>query len=178
VRPVQVTVSAVGNSQWIPIDYLDSTFSASAAVVISSGGALTYNVQVSYDDPGPNARRAVSVSRSGTTATVTDPNHGLVAADSVVISASGSSVLDGTFAVASVTDANTYTYTVANSGPTADQGSTWANNFRVFPTSSANLTGATTRQASGWTVPFQAIRLNVSVYTSGSATMTYLQASG
>jgi hypothetical protein len=178
VRPVLQTISAVGNTPWIPIDYLDSTFSASAAVSLSSGGALTYNVQITYDDPGPNARHTVSVSRAATTATVIDTAHGLVAGDSVVISSSGSSVLDGTFAVAAVTDANTYTYTVANSGPTTDQGNTWANNLRVFPTSTANLTGATTRQAAGWTLPFQAIRLNVSLYTSGVATMVYLQASG
>lgn len=47
-----------------------------------------------------------------------------------------------------------------------------------FANDAANLQGASTSQEGNYAFPVTAIRLNVSGYTSGSATMTLIQAGG
>lgn len=47
-----------------------------------------------------------------------------------------------------------------------------------FANDATNLQGATTSQDGNLAFPVTAIRLNVSAYTSGSATMTLIQAGG
>lgn len=173
MRPVKVTLSAVGSSAWIPVNEIANIFQVGLAVSLTSGASLTYNVQHTFDETGPDGYRAVSVSRSGTTATVVDNDHRLSAADNVLIESSGSSNLDGSFAVATIVDANTYTYTVANTGATTDQGNTRAHNFRVYP--HAILTAQTARLDGNYAFQVQAVRLNLSIYASGKADLTVLQ---
>lgn len=196
MRPVKITVNAAGYSQWVPVDYIESWFGATVAVIPSEDGNLTYTVQFSMDLTtleAPSTSGPVSISRTGTVATVTDPGslglgHGLATGDSVIIKSSGSSVLDspqagsvaGTYGngdlgwtVASTPTPTTYTYTVANSGAAADQGITKASRLRVFPHSV--LAGLTVRATGVLNYPVRAVRLYISAYAAGFCDMIVLQ---
>lgn len=49
MRPKKITVTGVGTSNWIPVDYKQDPFSLSVGCVIVSGSA-TYTVEYTYDD--------------------------------------------------------------------------------------------------------------------------------
>ena len=50
MRPTSVTVSATGNSNWIPVDYTQNNFNLGIQVVVSGGASLTWVVQLTSDD--------------------------------------------------------------------------------------------------------------------------------
>ena len=50
MRPTSVTVSATGNSNWIPVDYTQNNFNLGIQVVVSDGASLTWVVQLTSDD--------------------------------------------------------------------------------------------------------------------------------
>lgn len=171
MRPTKVTLSALGNSVWVPLDYIQAPFAVSLAAILSSGAVLTYSVQNSFDPV--NELRPISISRAGTVATVTDVNHGLSIGDGIVISGSGDANLDTQIAnVATVLTANTYTYTVANTGLTSSTSASAAN-MRQFP--DANLFAQTARGEGNYAFPTRACRLVVSAYTSGVVELIILQ---
>lgn len=173
MRPIYVTLGAAGNTPWIPINYLQSRFGIGFAVTLSSDGNLTYSVQHTFDDP--TEKTPVSISRTTTTATVTDPDHGLNTGDSVLIEGTQSSNLDGTKTV-TVTDANTYTYTVANSGATTGGMFATVKRFRVF--NHEDVVSKTDRQDGNYAYPPRMVRLNISSYSAGKATLAILQGMG
>jgi hypothetical protein len=170
MRPTQVTVSAAGVSPWLPINRYQLPFSVGLGVTLSSGASLTWKLQHTFDDP--QETYACQITRSGTTATVTLTDHGLVANDSVTVVGAGAP-LDGTYTVASVVDANSFTYTVANSGATASAPGSKLAKHRVFD--HAQMTGLTAAEDGNYAFPVCAVRLNVTSYTSGKATLTILQ---
>jgi len=88
---------------------------------------------------------------------------------------SGSTALDGTFTI-TVTDANTYTYTCANSGAATGGTSTKVKSFRIFGHETVVL--QTTRQDGNYSAPPRAVRLNISTYAAGKATLALLQGFG
>lgn len=171
MRPVLVTVSAAGYSDWVPMNRLQWLTNVGLAVVPSSGAVLTYTVQHTFDDLWTYAN--CQVTRSGTTATLKKANHGLSVDDSVFVQGTGSSNLDGVYQVVSVADANTLTYTVANTGATADTGGAMMSGARVFP--HAVLAGETARADSNYAFPCTACRLYVSSWTSGFVNLIVLQ---
>ncbi|HEX6826399.1 MAG TPA: hypothetical protein VF077_08800 [Nitrospiraceae bacterium] len=172
MRPVLVTVSgATGFSAWVPMNRLQWLTNASVSVVLSSGAVLTYTVQHTFDELVPALN--CQVTRSGTTATLKRADHGLSVDDSVIVQGTGSSNLDGTQAVVTVADANTLTYTVANTGATADTGDAKMVGLRVFP--HAVLAGLSARANSNYAFPLSACRLAVTAWTSGAASMMILQ---
>jgi hypothetical protein len=63
-----------------------------------------------------------SITRSGTTATVTQIAHGYSVTDKIIVAGANESAYNGTFAVASIVDADTYTYTVTGSPTTPATG--------------------------------------------------------
>jgi len=72
-----------------------------------------------------------SITRSGGTAIVTQTAHGYSAADRVIITGANESAYNGTFAVASVVDADTYTYVVTGSPSTPATGTITARRKNV-----------------------------------------------
>lgn len=183
--PIIASLSALGSTPWIPLNYLQRSFAVSLAVVLSSGAVLTYTVQHTYDEPGPDAEHAVSIARATTVATVTDPLHKLSVGDTSVIYGSGSSQLNSQtdvagrmipWQVATVVDANNYTYTVANAGPAAAGVLTRAKNFRVF--NHSVLANLSARGDSNYNFPPQATRLIITAYTSGTADFIINQGQG
>lgn len=170
MRTTYVTVSAAGASQWIPLDVYRNPFSVSLGCTISSGATLTYAVNHTFDNPWD--MQPVKLTRVTTTATAVLPAHGLVATtDSVIVEGAGAP-FDGTYAVASIVDANTFTYTVANSGLTTSLGGT-VSRMRTFIHSS--ITGKTANSDGNYAYPVAAIRLNITSYTSGNVTLAVTQ---
>ncbi len=183
--PAVVSLSAVGTSPWIPMSYIQRAFSAAIACILSTDGNLTYSVQQTYDQIDDSVLHPITISRTTVVATVTDVAHGLSAGDTVIITDSGSSNLDSPkdsggralpITVATAPTANTYTYAVANSGSTTDNGFARGKNLRVFP--HAVLTALTARLDSNYNIPVMAVRLIVTAYTAGKVDMLVVQGTG
>lgn len=168
MQAAYITQGAAGFSSWIPVDSFLNSPGVALGCSISSGGSLTYKVQHTFDnftDYTP-----VGLTRSTTTATMVFPSHGLTTNDSIVVIGAGAP-FDGTYAVASVTDANTITYTVANSGATAAQGR--CVRTRVFD--HASITGKTANSDGNYAYPITACRINITAYTGGNVTLAVRQ---
>ena len=74
-------------------------------------------------------------SQSGTTVTITISNHGFIVGNELIIDYTSGTALDGTFLVASVTNANVFTVTAANSDANGQSGNvvvTGSNYVEVF----------------------------------------------
>lgn len=170
MRPVAVSLSAAGASPWVPVAYNQNSFALGLGVVLTSGANLTYSVDHTFDELAPVT--PISISRTTTTATVTHLAHGMTSNDSAIISGTQSSNLDGQQTV-TVVDANTYTYTVLNSGSTAAVG--FAASARVF--THVTLAGLTTRTDGNYAFPVRAVRLRNSAYVSGTSTLIVLSGS-
>jgi len=170
MKITSVTVGSATVSDWIPMDSYRLPFTASAAVTVTETVSLTYSVQVTYDDL--SLKTPIALSRTTTTVTGTLANHGLAVGDSIRIENAGAP-MDGVFAIASVADANTFTYTVANSGATTNTLGATITIMRVFsPTAFASKTAKVDGAISA---PVSAVRLAVTTYSSGKATLTVLQ---
>lgn len=174
MRPVRVRLSAAGFSPWVMIDRLQTDFSVGLGVLFSSGANLTCSVQHTFDDL--HTANPCSITRSGTAATLKLVNHGLSVSDWIQVVSSGSTNLDGAYAVASVVDADNITYTVVNTGATADTGSAIVHIGRVLP--HLTLAGITASADGDYTAPIQACRLIVTSYTGGFVDLNVLQGAG
>jgi hypothetical protein len=178
VRVTQVSLASQTISPWIPHDYYQTPANIGLAGFISSGATLTYSVQFTLDDLG--ASRAVTISQSTTVITVTDTGppgnggtHGLSVGDYVRIFGTGLVGVDGEYvSVATIVSATQYTVT---SGTSQTVVATPAQvvTARVF--THAVLTGQTARATGNYTVATRGSRLNVTAYTSGTATLEVLQ---
>jgi len=194
MRPIRITVTAVGNSQWIPLDYMQNAFAVALAIIPWSTvtGTPSFTVQHTFDDLAaqtPQSNYQVTISRSGTTATVTDlgPDglgHGMSTNDNVIIYGSGSTNLDtpktavttengDLGADITVTGNTTYTYTVANSGPTT--ASAFVRRMRVFNNDDTRLVTASTRVDGNYAFPPRACRLKVITMAAGAVDFLILQ---
>ena len=168
MRPKTQTLSAVGNSPWLPIDYRGDQFGIAIGVNLSDGATLTYSIQHTFD-PAFNAVDC-TISRTTTVATVTFTSaHGKVTGDSIIVSGIREPNLSGTFAIASTPSDTTLTYTVVDTGSTSE--SAKAVLYSVFEHDS--LTGLSVTADGGYTLPPSAIRLIVSAFTDGNATANY-----
>lgn len=189
MRPIRITVNAAKNSQWIPIDYIAAWFGVGLGVIPwSTASGLSATVQHTFDDIGLPAISTdiVTISRTTTTATVTDKGpdglgHGLSTNDNVIIFGTGSTVLDSPKTTVgngdlgwdvTVVDANTYTYTVANSGATAATGT--VRRLRVFP---GPISAVSARTDGNYAYPVRAIRLKVATLSAGAVDFVVLQGS-
>lgn len=171
-RPSTVRLSAAGYSDWIPLNRYVSAFGVGFSVKLSSGASLTYTVQHTFDDI--YERYGVfGLTRSTTTATAVKTNHGLSVGDWSYQTACGAP-FDGQYAVASVVDADIYTFTVANSGLTSKNPGGWLQTARVF--AHADIAAETASADGNYQFPPRACRLYVSAYTSGFADLTVISA--
>lgn len=176
MKPTVVRLSAAGSSAWIPLNYRIETgnFGVALAVKLSSGASLTYSVQHTFDDI-ETAVTDWSAARSTTTGTITRTNHGLSANDWVLFS-SGPAPFDyasGKYSVTSVTNANVFVITVADSGAAATGGGKM-HTARVF--NHDVLASQTASMDGNYAYPPSACRLTISSYSSGFAELTVIQA--
>lgn len=173
------TLAAVASSPWIIPNPLLHTGTIGLGVTFTSNANLTCEVQHTFDDPSQNYR-AVTYTRVTTTLTITDNNHGLNVGDNVILAADANGTVNASYDIVSITDQNTYTVTVTNSG--AASGSTTLQSYRVFnhdTLTTALLTGTPPpRTAGNYADPIGAFRLKVTVYTAGSVTLSAQQGLG
>jgi hypothetical protein len=162
MRPKSYTLStaATGATPWHTCDYRANPFSVAFQVDIA-GNTGTYTVEHGFCDMVVAQGK---ISRTTTTATVTLKDHGLAVGDSVVVT-NGGAPLDGTYAVASVTDVNTFTYTVANSGATAAPS---ANILRIRVMPHSSIAAQTTSKDGNYAYPVQMVRARCTVSGAGS----------
>ncbi len=165
-----VTVGAAGSSAWIPLDLNRLPFIVSLGATITSGASLTYKVQHTFDDLA--LQQQCSITRSTTTATLTLTDHGLTAGDSIIVENAGAP-FDGTYDIATVTNANVVTYTVANSGATASALGSTVIVLRCFDQS--EIVSKTTKADSNYDFPASACRLTITSYSSGKVTLAVTQ---
>lgn len=168
MRPASVRLSSATFSDWIPLNRMSNSFGIGLGVKLSSNGNLTYSVQHTFDDI--YADPICFLSRSGTSLTVKKTNHGLSANDWAKIE--GSSIWNGQYAVASVTDQNNFVVTVANSGATAGLGR--VKTARVF--SHETLVSQTASADGNYQFPPRACRLIVSAYSAGYVDLNVIAA--
>lgn len=171
MQTTYVVVGSQTTSAWIPIDKIRNPTSISLGCTITEGASATYKVQHTFDNAMATTDVG-SITRVTTTATATVPEHGLSVGDSVIVEGAGAP-FDGTYAVASVTNANVFTYTVANSGLTTAQVGARIALLRVFD--HASVTGKTTKSDGNYAYPVGAVRLNVTTYASGKVTLAVTQ---
>ncbi len=169
-----VSLSATGNSAWVPVNHRQRPFGVALAVDLDSAASgITYNVQHTLDDLGKLAK-IISITRSTTTVTVTFAEaHDANVNDSLVVWGTGITGMDGTFAVASVTNTTVLTYTSGTSATSTGATDTRVNILRVFP--HEFLTGKTTVDDGNYAFPVTAVRLNVSAHSAGKATLQVIQ---
>lgn len=181
MRPVNVWLNSATFSPWVPIDYYESGFGIGLGFNVSSGATLTASVQHTFDDTVVEQRPAVAT-QSGTTITVVDygsnkalGNHGLSVGDWV--SLQGSQVgVDNFYPVASVVSATSYTLT-----STITQTVTLGAGLKVSTANvynHATLAGISTRQDGNYAFPPMAVRLIITSYTSGVASLSIRQGQG
>jgi len=153
----------------IPTDYRQRPPNIQLDVEVPAGGA-TYSVLYTNDDILSVTSNVIptSITRVTTTATVVSPLHGLNTGDLVWVFNTGypnfqaTSLDGGPFAI-TVTDQNTFTYAVANSGVTTGYQFSYYIGAHVFP--AAALTAQTTRKDGNIAFPCSAVILNVTAYT-------------
>lgn len=182
MRPSYTALAAVGNTPWIPVSYLQWAFGVAVAVNLSNGASLTYTVQHTFDPIDDTQARAIAASQTTTVITVTGDTgppgsgggHGLNPGDDVILIGSGT--VDGEYPVATVVSATSYTLTSGVSQSAVASPGTRAKSFRVF--NNATLAAQTTKGSTNYVLPICAVRLNISVYTSGVATIAVLQGVG
>ena len=170
MRAVYQTVAAQAAGAWIPVDSLQTAFGLGLFVTVSlDANGLTYEVDLTGDDPFA-VPRPVTIFQSTTTATITDPAHGLLSGDSATLSNTGIGI-DGTYTI-TVTDANTYTVTTVTSQTATGKNGSSVITFRVF--THPTLVGQTTRQTGNVAFPVKAVRLKLSAWSAGSATLAVI----
>lgn len=177
MQQTQVTVGSATFSPWIPLNTKKATFGTALFVGLTGTVSLTYSVQHAVPTNTEGGHIPVSGNQAGvlskltrvtTTATLVWPDHGMTTSDSIMVEGAGGS-LDGTFAIAGITDANTLTYTVADSGVTVANPEFRVMLLKVF--NHDTLAAQTTAQDGNYQFPVPFVRLNVTTYASGKATL-------
>lgn len=167
-----VSLSAAGKTSWIPVNWKSQSFGIAVAVDLDSAGSLTYSVEHTLDNLYEKIYPA-SGTHSGTTATInTVAAHDLNVGDWIQV-VGGGTLYDGEYSIASVPSTTSFTYTTAGSGATNMTDGAWFNRARVF--THEFLAAATTSDDGNYAFPISAVRLNVTAYTAGKATLIVRQ---
>jgi len=168
----------------LPLDPHKASWSMNSMMYGSSTINATAQVDGTLSDLGNKI--PVTISRSTTTATVTFPTanpHTLGGtSDYIVISGTGSSNLDGTFVVASVTNDTVLTYTVANTGASTATGYAVPVRFMETVIASAAVSATapaipavTTTSSDLYHTPWTGLILKCTSYTTGTIYLDTVQ---
>jgi hypothetical protein len=105
---------------------------------------------VNFDGTSNSANLSGTYSQSGTTVTVTATAHGLIAGNSIYSDITSGTGVDGVYTVATVTDANTFTYTAGTSLTTSGNITLRRNTIRA----SGNVSSVTDNGTGDYAVNF------------------------
>ncbi len=173
MRSTLIPLGAAGPGPWFPLDTIQSGFGVGYFCSVEQGASLTYKIQHGFYDQSRDEQQ-VYITRSTTTATLTFLNAIIApkVGDSLVVTSAGAP-FDGVFDVASVTSSTVVTYTVANSGATASGAGAMA---LLIRTEDDPIVVSKTASTSGnIAFPVNAIRLNVTTFSSGKVALTVNQ---
>jgi len=177
MRPQSVSVSSATTSAWVPLDRAQAAFGVGFNVDLdSTASGITFSIEHTFDDLG--TIKVGTIARSGTTVTVTTGAvHNLNTGDSVIVlnanQLTGAAGLDGQQTV-TVSSSTVFTYTSGTSGTVATSPmSVQLILLRVQPNST--ITGNSASVDGNYAFPITAMRLNVSAWTAGTATLTVNQ---
>jgi hypothetical protein len=173
MRSTLPPLGATGPGKWFPLDTGQSGYGVGYFCNVQQGSTLTYKIQHGFYDPWVDQYAPLSITRSSTTATVTFPTAVTPKVGDVLVVISGGSPFDGTFDIASVVSGSQVTYTVPASGlTTAGAGA----QVLIIRTEDDPIVVSQTSSTSGnIAFPTNAIRLNVTAYTSGAVSLTVNQ---
>ena len=177
MRTQAVTLGSATFSEWYPMNSKQTPFNVGISVTLTPSASLTYSVQHTSDNLFERTSQC-SFSRTTTAVSVTQIAHGLSVGDWVHVEGANTistDVFDGDFAVAAISSADIFTYTVANTGATV--GKTGARISTAKVRENANLSAATASGDTNYAFPCRAVRLKITTYSSGTATMTINQGS-
>lgn len=180
-------LSANGYTPWIIPNPSLLTTTLALMLSFSNDANLTADVQYTYDDPLQNPR-AVTMARVATVLTIHDIAHGLIVGDAVSVSNDAkvaANIWDTTGAaggtnydVATVVDADHYTITVPNAGAAAAAG--FVRSYRLFLHNTLHgVAGTPPTRVDGplyWAIG--AVRMKVSSWSAGTATLAVQQGKG
>lgn len=176
MRITSTSLSSTGQSPWLNLDEAQNAFGVGFNVDLNStASGITFKIEHTFDDLGKYVY--ATISRSLTTVTVTVPaGHDLNTGDSIVVrnanTLSGAAGLDGTYNV-TVSNATTLTYTSGTSGTVASTSGIEVCLIRVQTHST--ITGNASSVDGNYAFPIEAMRLNVTAWTAGKATLTIVQ---
>jgi hypothetical protein len=149
---------------------LTGEFDASGNFLFNSGYgsvAVAYGCRAWVNFNGTaNTNLSGTYSQSGTTVTVTATSHGLIAGNVIYSDITTGTGVDGTYTVATVTDANTFTYTAGTSLTTSGNITLVRNTIRA----SGNVSSIADNATGDYTVNFSAAMPDAN-YTVGGITM-------
>lgn len=176
MHTTSVSVSSATTSAWVPLDRAQAAFGVGFNVDLDSvASGITFRVEHTFDDTERTVQG--SLSRTLFAVTAVFQNHNLNVGDSVTIlngdSLANATGLSGTFNVATVVDANTFTYTSPVTGTVGITTGIMARLLRVQPHSS--ITSNSTSVDGNYAFPITAMRLNVTAWIAGKATLTVVQ---
>ena len=187
MRPVDIWLNSATFSNWVQLDYLQNGFAVGLGFSVSSGATLTASVQHTFDDIQQNDH-PVSATQSGNTITVVDTgfsqiwsntnslnSHCLSVGDWVYLTGSQAN-MDGQYSVASIVSATSYTLTSTVSQTATAGPGLQAATARVY--NHATMSAITSRLDGNYAFPPCAVRLLVTAYTSGIASLAIRQGMG
>lgn len=164
-------LSAAGFSEWVDLDYRQKAVSTTIQTLISNSASLTFDVDYTLQDP--NAIPIyVTASQTTTTITVTFPSaHYLLVGDYVNLMQTGTA-MDGEYSVTAVSSATVVTLTASSRSATGGQ-------FTQVVTCAVgtlpNMSALSASKDTTLLAPYNAVRLRVATYTSGSVWAHILQ---
>lgn len=180
MRQQSVTLSAAGSSNWLWLDSRRLTEQEVSFIVsLDFGAVLTYDVEITRDrNSNDRWENIVVVGGGGGNAFVTHTDHGLKTGDNITtfdnayVNHSPDSTLETTADI-TVTGVSAYNYPF--SGGASSLSKIRVITFRVEDV--PGFVGNTTEDSGNLSDvgPVSGIRLNITAYTSGSATLTVLQ---
>jgi hypothetical protein len=147
------------------------------AVLATGNGGVTRFVSLPCIDPKSLAKAWVNFdgttaanvsgtySRTGTTVTVTLADHGHIAGHVIYADFTSGSASDGLFTIASVIDANTFTFTHGSSGSTSGN----VTLLRRLIRNSYNIHSVSFNNSAGSYIPNFAVVMTAATYTVSSA---------
>ena len=116
-----------------------------------------------------NTNLSGTYSQSGTTVTVAATAHGLLAGSSINVDATSGTAVDGIYTVATVTNANTFTYTAGTSLTTSGNITLLRNTIRA----SFNVSSITDNGTGDYTVNFTTAMVDANYSVVGSISIAY-----
>lgn len=171
---VQATGSAAAISPWLPVSDSQNPFNVALYALPSTDYAATnYQLESTPDDP--QAVHQATFTTSGTTATVTDPLHGLSTGDSLVAQGTNSTADTYPNAVpVTVVDANTYTYTTGAAPPA--KGILRVTTMRVILLGAVVTAPTRTNAPTLLQTPCRAVRVALTGWSVGILNLLVIQA--